>query len=141
MAVLSTLSALPLDQGRTSGRGTYTLSSYLRLTNYIVHSPQVGHEYAAEYISKLTPEMQQWWTMHVSQASSIISLACSHGALKLRPKYAELTQLGVGGAEARKESWYIRCLAVDPAKQRQGIGRCLLDTIARMVGMIQQKEK
>ncbi|KLO08769.1 hypothetical protein SCHPADRAFT_908364 [Schizopora paradoxa] len=63
-----------------------------------------------DFVSKLTPEMQQWWIMH------------------LRPKFAELTNISLGSAEARKAAYYIRIIAAHPEKQRRGLARKLMET-------------
>jgi len=62
-----------------------------------------------EYHAKLTPEMQLWWTSH------------------LRPKYAELTNISLGSATARRAAWHVRTIAVHPEKQRRGVARRLLE--------------
>jgi len=66
-----------------------------------------------DFVSKLTPEMQQWWILH------------------LRPKFAELTNISLGSAEARKAAYYIRIIAVHPEKQRRGLGRKLMEMFAQ----------
>ncbi|PAV19176.1 acyl- N-acyltransferase [Pyrrhoderma noxium] len=76
---------------------------------------------SAEYVSKLSPEMQQWWSSH------------------FRPKFAELTNLGLGSDQARKDSWYIRMLIVHPNEQRRGIGSKLIETIVQKANSAKKK--
>ncbi|KAH8115881.1 hypothetical protein DFH11DRAFT_1725446 [Phellopilus nigrolimitatus] len=64
-----------------------------------------------DYVSQLTPEMQQWWSSH------------------LRPKFFELTHAALGSHEARKAAWHIALIAVSPERQNRGIGRRLLNAV------------
>ncbi|TDL27847.1 hypothetical protein BD410DRAFT_812004 [Rickenella mellea] len=73
------------------------------------------------YVAKLPSEMQQWWQLHI------------------RPKYAELMQVSLGGVDARRSLWHIRLLAVHPKHQRNGVGRGLMDGIMRKANAGRQR--
>ncbi|KAL5498768.1 hypothetical protein ACEPAH_2123 [Sanghuangporus vaninii] len=80
------------------------------------HPPQT-----LDYVSKLSPEMQQWWTSH------------------FMPKFSELTNIALGSQEGRKATWYIKTIAVHPDRQRRGIGRQLMQTVLRQADASSRK--
>ncbi|EJD05629.1 uncharacterized protein FOMMEDRAFT_26503 [Fomitiporia mediterranea MF3/22] len=88
----------------------------------------------SDYLSKLSPEMQQWWTAHVCcfplPHISILANAL-RSTLKFQPKFSELTNMALGSQEGRKAAWYIKTIAVHPDKQRSGIARQLLETVLK----------
>ncbi|KAI5119071.1 hypothetical protein M0805_005489 [Coniferiporia weirii] len=64
-----------------------------------------------EFVAKLSPEMQQWWTSY------------------FRPKYAEMTNAALGNNGMRKTVRKVLSIAVHPEVQHRGICRRLLESV------------